>query len=195
MSRIAVAMNNKTKEVIGIALMSVFVLACIYYFYDAPFLNQYIHHNEVAFQVFIGVFVAVVLLTSKIFDSSLDILDEYTARTVKTSVINIVIWNVFWLCWCCFNLIVLFKYPFTLKLYLFSFLITNGPGALMFVFGISMWLDYQKDWETIKSDLIAQGELEAVEKAYRIPYQSTLYGILTIPLFLIVSGLYYSVFK
>lgn len=195
MSRIAVAMNNKTKEVIGIALMSVFVLACIYYFYDASFLNQYIHDNKVAFQVFIGVFVAVVLVTSKIFDSSLDILDEYTARTVKTSVINIVIWNVFWLCWCCFNLIVLFKYPFTLKLYLFSFLITNGPGALMFVFGISMWLDYQKDWETIKSDLIAQGELEAVEKAYRIPYQSTLYGILTIPLFLIVSGLYYSVFK
>jgi hypothetical protein len=195
MSRIAVTMNNKTKEVIGIALMSVFVLACIYYFYDAPFLNQYIHDNKVAFQVFIGVFVAVVLVTSKIFDSSLDILDEYTARTVKTSVINIVIWNVFWLCWCCFNLIVLFKYPFTLKLYLFSFLITNGPGALMFVFGISMWLDYQKDWETIKSDLIAQGELETVEKAYRIPFQSTLYGILTIPLFLIVSGLYYSVFK
>jgi hypothetical protein len=58
-----------------------------------------------------------------------------------------------------------------------------------------MWLDYQQDWDTIKSDLIAQGELEAVEKAYRIPYQSTLYGILTIPLFLIVSGLYYSVFK
>ena len=90
---------------------------------------------------------------------------------------------------------VLFKYPFSLKLYLFSFLITNGPGALIFCFGMSMWLEYQEDWATIKSDLVAQGELEAVEKAYRLTYQSTLYGILTVPLFLAVSGLYYSIFK
>jgi hypothetical protein len=188
-------MNNNKKDVIWIVLMSVFVLACIFYFYDEPFLKHFINDNKITLQVFIGVFVVVVLFTSKIHESSTDILDEYTSRTVKTSVINIVIWSVFWLCWCCFNLTVLFKYPFTLKLYLFSFLITNGPGALMFSFGISVWFDHQEDWDTIKRDLIAQGQLGAVEKAYRIPYQSTLYGILTIPLFLIVSGLYYGVFK
>jgi hypothetical protein len=188
-------MSNTTKEIIWVVLMSAFLLACIFYFNDAPYLAHYLDSNKISLKVFIGVFMVVILVTSKIFDSSTDILDEYTARTVKTSVINIVIWSVFWLCWCCFNLMVLFKYPFSLKLYLFSFLITNAPGALIFSFGISMWFDLRQDWETIKSDLIAQGQLEAVEKAYRIPYHSTLYGILTIPLFLVVSGLYYSVFK
>jgi hypothetical protein len=65
----------------------------------------------------------------------------------------------------------------------------------MFSFGISVWFEYREEWDTIKSDLIAQGQFDEVEKAYRIPYQSAVYGILTIPLFLVVSGLYYGVFK
>lgn len=195
MSRISVEMSNTTKEIIWVVLMSLFSLACIYYFHDTPFLPHYLEDHELTFKIFIGVFVAVILATSKIHDSSLDITDDYTARTVKTSIINIIIWSVFWLCWCCFNLMVLFNYPFSLKLYLFSFLITAAPGALFFSFGLSVWLDEQENWDTIKSDLIAQGELEAVEKAYRLTHYSTIYGILTIPVFLFVSGLYYSVFK
>jgi hypothetical protein len=172
MGRIAVEMSNNKQEIIWVALMSVFVLACMYYFHDAPFLPHYLYDHEVIFKVFIYVFLAVVLITSKIFDSSTDGYDEYTRRTVKTSIINVVIWSIFWLCWCCFNLMVLFKYPLSLKLYLFSFLITNGPGALIFCFGMSMWFEYQEDWATIKSDLVAQGELKRLKKLIGLPIKA-----------------------
>lgn len=188
-------MSSTRQEILWIALISAFLLACIFYFQDAPLLPQYLDGHMVAFKVFFYVFLAVMLVTARIYDSSMKFYDEYSTRTVKASVINIVIWSAFWLCWCVFNLIVLFSYPFSLKLYFFSFLITNGPGAAVFVFGISFWLEQQKDWDTIKSDLIAQGEFELTEKAYRLTYQCLLYGILTIPLFLVVSGLYYIVFK
>ena len=188
-------MSNARQERLWVVLIPAFLLACIFYFDEAPFLPQYLDDHMVTFNVFFYVFLAVLLVTARIYDASVKFYDEYSLRTVKASIINIVIWSTFWLCWCIFNLIVLIEHPFSLKLYLFSFLITNGPGAAIFTFGISFWLDRQSDWENIKSDLIAQGEFELTEKAYRLTYQSMLYGILTIPLFLVVSGLYYTVFK
>lgn len=188
-------MSNTKQEVLWVVLISAFLLACIFYFDDAPFLPQYLDDHKVTFKVFFYVFLAVLLATARIYDASMKFYDEYSPKTVKASIINVVIWSAFWLCWCVFNLIVLIEHPFSLKLFLFSFLLTNGPGAVVFSFGLTLWVEQMKDWDTIKSDLIAQGEFEETEKAYRLTYQSLLYGILTIPLFLVVSGLYYSVFK
>lgn len=183
------------KEIILIALMSGLILAGLIYFQDTPWLADYLNSNSISFKIFIGVFVALIFVTGKIHHSSLDITDDYTARTVKISIINIIVWSLFWLCWCSFNLIILFNYPFSLKLYLISFIIAAGPGTMFFGFGLSVWLDEQENWDTIKSDLIAQGELEAVEKAYRLTYSSMIYGIITVPLFLFVSGVYYGLLK
>jgi hypothetical protein len=184
-------MSYNKREIIWIALMSVLLLLICFCFLGDPMIKRFITDNKTALYVFLGILAVVSLITAKIF-SSTKFDDEYTPATVKTSIINIIIWSAFWLCWCCYNLLVLFEYPLMLKLLVFSFLVTSLPVILVFCITYSVWKEEQKDLAERKNELITS-DYAAVEKAYRFSYYSGHYGILTIPLYIIVAALYYGI--
>lgn len=181
------------KEILLIVCLSpVLVAILLYSKYDAT-INNFIATNSTYLIIFIIIFGLVALIAAKIYQRSLDETDDETEATASASVINIILWCCFWISWCVFNVVILLRNPVDLKLIIFSFLITNLPGILIFFITLSMRRDQIKDREHLQDRKGFFTTFTGDDRSLSFQYYSGFYGLVTIPLYLLALAVYFLV--
>jgi len=156
----------------------------IFYFIQTDSeLSAFLKRNSSSYFWFFIFFCTLLLVTGLIYYKSLDDYDQETRKTVNASKINIAIWAVYWICWSIYNAILLLNQP-SAKTFVFSFLVTNVPGIVLYMITFS----FRNEQISERTHLKGKGSItifEGDDKPYSFVYYSGFYGILCIPLYTI----------
>jgi hypothetical protein len=178
-------MSYSKKEIGSIALVSVGILIIWIYISTDSIIHPFIMENRKAFWTFLFSFFILILVTGFLYQRTLDFVDELTPLTIKYTRFNIVLWCLFWICWCVYNVSIIFNYSFSNKLFIFSFLWTTLPGILFFIYAI--WSRNDEIKVRNNSDIeVSSQNFETAKKLLRITYFVGFYGIFTIPVYLLI---------
>jgi len=184
-------MGLTKKEIALIISGVVLVFAGLLFFDDDQYVKLLLAENKTAFKAFAIAFVVLGFVTGITYGRTLDFVDMPTAPTVRVTLINIVLWCVFWIYWSVFNAIVLFHYPGSMKVILFSFLLTNLPGVGAAIFSESVRKEELADRESWNSGATPE-EIALYDKMLQRRYCIFIYGIITVPVYVIMCFLLYA---
>jgi hypothetical protein len=131
--------------------------------------------------------VALAFLTSLNYQKSLSSFDDINEKTTKASILNVIAWSIFWICWSIFNAIAYNSYYLqSTTIFVLSFSVAVIPGILVLVFTLSVRRSELSDFK--KFNIITKDEKGFYVGKYKslsMVYYSGLYGILSIPVYLI----------
>lgn len=182
-------MEYTKKEIALIALSIVVGIAVMVYIDRDQELHAFFAVNQSVLNGFLIIGAVLLLITSLIFHRTLDFLDEETHATLKVIRINIVVWSIFWIWWTVHNVLLLFQFPITTKLMIFSFLLTTLPGISFFLYAV--WSRKELLKSGTYSDEECADKFEGYKKLSTLKYYVGFYGIITIPVYLITMTAYY----
>jgi hypothetical protein len=179
-------MNTSIKEIGLIASVSLVLLTIWIYIYNDAIISHFIMENGNALWAFLFSFALLLFITGLLYQRTLDFLDEVTPLTVNRTILNIVLWCLFWISWCVYNVKILFNYSFGNKLFIFSFLLTTIPGVSFFIYAIWSRNDELKARRNGDVDIrVSDENFETDQKLLKITYFIGFYGIFTIPVYLL----------
>jgi hypothetical protein len=180
-------MTMKDKTII--ALSSVVGIAVLVYVSKDREIRNFLDVNENFVGAFLMIGAVLLFITSLVYHRTLDFLDEETYVTLKIVRINIVLWSIFWICWTVLNVLLLFQYPITTKMIIFSFLMATLPGIAFFLFAV--WLRKDMLKSGAYSDENCADKFEGYKKLSALRYFVGFYGIITVPVYLITMAACY----
>lgn len=184
-------MKYSTKEIVLIVCLSLIGVAILSVIKNDATLYDFIAINATYLITFLIIFALVVFITAMVYQRSLDDTDVETVATVRASIINIVLWCCFWISWCIFNVVAILRNPLDIKLIVFSFLLTNLPAIFLFLFTLSMRKDQIKSRPHLQNKKGLFTTFAGDDKSLSAKYYSGFYGLLTIPLYLLVMAVYF----
>jgi hypothetical protein len=182
-------MGYTMKDRAIVALLSVVCIAVMVYIDRDQDLHAFFAVNQSVLNGFLIIGAVLLLITSLIYHRTLDFLDEETHDTLKVIRINIVVWSIFWIWWTVHNVLLLFQFPITSKLGIFSFLLTTLPGISFFLY--AAWSRKELLKSGIYSDEECADKFEGYKKLSTLKYYVGFYGIITVPVYLLTMTVYY----
>jgi hypothetical protein len=179
------SMQYSWKELIWIVLSACLLVALLEYFKSDSTISGFLFVYKNQLIAFLVIFILLAFTSAIIYQRSLDDVDEETETTVKSSIVNVILWSGFWIGWCIFNVIAILHYSITIKLFIFSFLLTNVPGISVFIFTLSTRRDQLKSRQSTSTRVPAIKGFNQSKNSLLVRYHSGFYGILTTPVYLL----------
>jgi hypothetical protein len=175
------------KEIVFIILGVVLLFLCDYFLNRSPSTRLFLEFISRKTRLLQWIFEALAFLTSLNYQKSLEAFDDITEKTIKASILNVIAWSVFWIYWSIFNAIAYNSYYLqSTAVFVLSFSVAVVPGILVLVFTLFVRRSELRDFK--KFNVVTKDEKGFYVGKYKslgLVYYSGLYGILSMPVYLI----------
>lgn len=173
---------------LGIVLIGITFFFLVDKAFDlVPDIKKLFRDNSSLFSFFLLSFAVTVFIAAAIYNRTLDFIEAETKQSRIASIINVIIWIVFWLFWSVFCArLTLQTDARTMSVQVALLVLVMLPGLLSFIFTHSIRMTQIKDEEKSKREL---GDKYNSSEAYTLyldkRYYSGYYGLICLPVYLV----------